>query len=350
MMDRAPTGNGGESPLVSVVLVLWNCEAFLAPCLDSLRKQSVEELEIVAIDNASSDGSARLFATEMPGCRLQVNEQNLGFAGAANQGIGSTSGEFVLLLNPDVVLKQDFLERLVNAFGTAGERTGWAAAKLLRMNDGEPTATIDSTGHFLTRARYPLNRGWGEEDTGRYDADTAVFGSCAAAALYRRRMLDDVAIDGEVFDADFSSYFEDADLDWRAALAGWRCLHVPQALAWHERGGSGGEGLARVKKDMVRNHLLMMVKNDRLGMFIADLPFIALYWSKVLFRLLTEPRLALGFLQALQLLPRMLGKRRQVQRRCTVSQHQVRSWFVDRGLGEKLSVILQRATGGRHAQ
>jgi hypothetical protein len=121
-------------------------------------------------------------------------------------------------------------------------------------------------------------------------------------------------------------------------------------VAWHERGGSGGEGLARVKKDMVRNHLLMMVKNDRLGMFIADLVFIGLYWSKVLFRMLVAPRLAAGVFEAVGLLPRMLGKRRVIQRRSTVSQREVRSWFVDLSLGEKLSVILQRATGGRHAR
>ena len=342
--------NDGGQPLVSVVLVLWNCEPFLRPCLDSLRAQTLSGVELVAVDNASSDGSPRLFAREMPEATLVENSANLGFAGAANQGIANTAGEFVLLLNPDVVLKPDFLETLVTALRAAGDRAGWAAPKLLRMNNGEPTTIIDSTGHFLTRARYPLNRGWGEEDTGRYDDETAVFGSCAAAALYRRAMLEAVAIDGEVFDADFSSYFEDADLDWRAALAGWSCLYVPGAVAWHERGGSGGEALARVKKDMVRNHLLLMVKNDRPGMVIADFVYLGLYWSKVFFRMLAAPRLASGVFEAVGLLPRMLGKRRVIRQRTTVSQREARSWFVDIGLGEKLSVILKRATGGRHAE
>jgi len=333
---------------VSVVLVLWNCEGFLRPCLDSLRAQTLGDFEVLAVDNASSDGSARLFAREMPDGALIENSRNLGFAGAANQGIGNTAGEFVLLLNPDIVLAPDFLEALVTALRTAGPRTGWAAAKLLRMNNGQPTKVIDSTGHFLTRARYPHNRGWGEEDKGQYDRDTAVFGSCAAAVLYRRGMLDDLRLGDDVFDADFSSYFEDADLDWRAALAGWQCTHVPAAVAWHERGGSGGEALVRVKKDLVRNHLLMMVKNDRPGMILADLPFIALYWTKVLGRMIIEPRLAGGLFSAFRLLPKMLGKRRRIQQKRSASNGEIRSWFVDVGLGEKLATIFRRATGGRH--
>jgi len=284
----------------------------------------------------------------MPGCRIQRNELNLGFAGAANQGIGMTSGEFVLLLNPDVVLQPDFLQRMVEALRASGSRTGWAAAKLLRMEEGRPTNVIDSTGHFLTRARYPHNRGWGEEDCGAYDRDTEVFGSCAAAVLYRRTMLDDVALGGEVFDADFSSYFEDADLDWRAALAGWRCRYVPGAVAWHERGGSGGEGLTRVKRDMIRNQILMMVKNDRLGMILADLPFIALYWAKVLGRMLVAPGLFAGVFEALRLLPRMLGKRRQVQSKRTATRQEIRSWFTDLSLREKVAVIFHRAAGAWH--
>ncbi len=183
---------------------------------------------------------------------------------------------------------------------------------------------------------------------GSTDDALEVFGSCAAAALYRREMLDDIRVRGEVFDADFSSYFEDADLDWRAVLAGWSCLHVPEAVAWHERGGSGGEALVRVKKDMIRNHLLMMVKNDRLGMIIADLPYIAMYWIRMLGRMLTAPRLFGGLFAALVLLPRMLGKRWRIQKKRTVSNREMRSWFVDLGLREKVGMVLQRATGGRN--
>lgn len=347
-LDEIGTANGGERAVASVVLVLWNCETFLRPCLESLRAQTLEGLEIVAVDNASADDSAGLFAAEMTGCRLQRNERNLGFAGAANQGIGMTSGEFVLLLNPDVVLRPDFLQRMTAALRASDSRTGWAAAKLLRMDEGRPTGVIDSTGHFLTRARYPHNRGWGEEDRGAYDQDTEVFGSCAAAALYRRAMLDEVALDGEVFDTDFSSYFEDADLDWRAALAGWRCRYVPEAVAWHERGGSGGEALARVKKEMIRNQILMMIKNDRAGMIFADLPFLLLYWARVLGRMLIAPRLFAAFCGALRLLPRMLGKRRQVQSRRRATRKEIRSWFTDFSLREKVGMIFHRAAGAWH--
>ncbi len=337
-----------DNPKVSVVLVLWNCEPFLKPCLDSFKQQTLKDVELVAVDNASGDRSARIFAKELPGSPIVENSSNRGFAGAANQGIAKTRGEFVLLLNPDIVMKPDFLETLVTTLNSAGNRTGWAAPKLLRMDNGQPTTTIDSTGHYLTRARYPHNRGWGEKDSHQYDTETVIFGSCAAASIYRRTMLDNLAINGEVYDADFSSYFEDADLDWRASLAGWKCIHVPEAVAFHERGGSGGEALSRVKKEMIRNHLLLMMKNDRLSMIITDLPYLFLYWSKVLGRMIISPSLISGLLQAIRLFPKMMTKRKQIKHRTTASKQQIRSWFVDISLKEKLSGILLRATGGRH--
>ena len=109
------------------------------------------------------------------------------------------------------------------------------------------------------------NRGENEPDHGQYDTAGEVFGVCAAAALYRRAMLDDVRVDDDYFDSTFFAYYEDVDLDWRARLRGWKAHYVPTAVAEHDRGTrvtSGGRSALAIRHSL-KNRYLMMVRNDR---------------------------------------------------------------------------------------
>ena len=109
------------------------------------------------------------------------------------------------------------------------------------------------------------NRGENEPDHGQHDTPGEVFGVCAAAALYRRAMLDDVRVDGDYFDSTFFAYYEDVDLDWRARRRGWKAHYVPTAVAEHERGHKGDERQrsAFAIRHSLKNRYLMMVRNDR---------------------------------------------------------------------------------------
>ena len=91
-------------------------------------------------------------------------------------------------------------------------------------------AVIDTTGIYFTPEMRHFDRGWKEPDEGQYRDLEYVFGASAAAALYRREMIDDISGGGEFFDPDFFAYREDADVAWRAQLMGWRCLYVPDAV------------------------------------------------------------------------------------------------------------------------
>jgi GT2 family glycosyltransferase len=169
-------------------------------------------------------------------------------------------------LNPDVLLDAGFVATLA----THAERSrplGTLCGKLLRLGaDGAPVTPrrIDSAGIEFTRSFRHLDRGSEEPDDGRYAALEPVFGATAAAALYRRDMIDDVAIEGEFFDEAFFAYREDADVAWRAQLLGWDCLYVPSALGYHvrrvlpERRGALPPMLNR---HSVKNRFLMRVKN-----------------------------------------------------------------------------------------
>jgi len=223
--------------MVSVLIVTWNSSQYLLQCFASLDRQEYRDLEIVVIDNASSDATRELLRPLESHCRVIFNDRNVGFAAGQNQAIREAKGDWLLCLNPDVILADDFVVRLLEA-GSAHSEAGSVCGKLLRWDPaGEPrqTRTIDSTGIYFTRNMRHLDRGADETDNGQYDRAQYVFGATGAAAMFRRSFVEAVSVDGEFFDEDFFSYREDADLAWRAQLMGWKCLYTPAAVAWHVR-------------------------------------------------------------------------------------------------------------------
>ena len=223
--------------MVSVLIVTWNSTRYLQQCLASLERQDYRDLEVVVIDNASTDGTRDLLRSRESQWRVIYNDRNVGFAAGQNQAIREAKGEWLLSLNPDVLLAEDFVRCLVEA-GSAHPEAGSVCGKLLRWDPAsEPhqTRLIDSTGIYFTRNMRHLDRGAEETDSGQYDRAQYVFGATGAAAMFRRSFVEDVSVDGEFFDQDFFSYREDADLAWRAQVMGWKCVYTPAAVAWHVR-------------------------------------------------------------------------------------------------------------------
>ena len=237
--------------MVSVTIVTWNSEKHLEECFAALRLQDYRDLEVTIVDNASDDGTRDLLRTVEEKWRVVYNQKNVGFAAGQNQAIRESRGEWILCLNPDVVLSPYFVTRLVSA-GEAHAEAGSLCGKLLRWqpsarqirrvgaahaSEVEPRKTnvIDSTGIYFTPTMRHLDRGAEETDNGQYDHEQYVFGASGAAALFRRRFIDDVSVEGEFFDEDFFAFREDGDLAWRAQVLGWKCLYVPAAVAWHVR-------------------------------------------------------------------------------------------------------------------
>ena len=123
---------------------------------------------------------------------------------------------------------------------------------------------MDSTGIYFTPMLRHLDRGSQEVDNGHFLNYEYVFGATAAAALYRREMIEDISLDGEFFDPDFFVYREDADVAWRAQLMGWRCLYTPYARGYHVRTVLPGNRRALpavINMHSVKNRFLMRIKN-----------------------------------------------------------------------------------------
>jgi GT2 family glycosyltransferase len=326
---------------VSVTIVAWNSAPDLRRCLDSVAAQTRPVDEVVVVDNGSTDGSGAIARSHAVVSLLEENRDNRGFAGGQNQAIRHSRGDWILTLNPDVVLRPDFVATLIaraegraESCDVATPRIGTLCGKLLRLGAGgtrlEPPV-LDSTGIVFTRAFRHLDRGAGEPDRGQWDEEGPVFGASAAAALYRREMIEDVSLAGEFFDELFFAYREDADVAWRAQLLGWDTRYVPAAIAEHvrrvvpERRGSLPPELNRYS---VRNRFLMRWKNADAAVWRrCGLRGLARDLLVVAGCALWEWRSLPGLVEAVRFAPRSLRARRLIQSRRRRPGSEIARWF-----------------------
>ena len=255
-----------NTPVVSVTIVTYNSARFIQQCLRYVLEQTLTALEVIVVDNASCDKTPEILHGFENQVQIVYNRENVGFAGGQNQAIKLARGAWILALNPDVRLLPDFLSSLLAA-GEVDGHTGTVCGKLLAMEANfeiPSTPIIDSTGIFFTPSLRHFDRGSRQPDQGQYEKPEYVFGATGAAALYRREMIIDVALNGDFFDSDFFAYREDADVAWRAQLLGWKCIYTPHAIAYHVRNvlPSNRRSLpAIINMHSVKNRFLMRINN-----------------------------------------------------------------------------------------
>jgi GT2 family glycosyltransferase len=294
---------------VTVVIPNWNGERFLPACLGSLRRQSFEDFETVLVDNGSTDGSVAFVSQDFSEVRVLPLGKNRGFSAAVNAGIGTSHTEYVALLNNDTETDRGWLEALLRAAEVHPE-AGSFASKLVDFNDRR---ILDGAGDVLRRSGLPYRLGHGEPDCGQYAEAAFVFGACAGAALYRRSMLDEIGL----FDEDFFANCEDGDLSFRAQLAGYRCLYVPESVVYHMGSATFGKRSPTATRLGTRNSLCLLVKNMPASLVPGFLPFfVAGQLSRLIVTAATSTLTAHleGLAGALRLLPLMLKKRREIQK------------------------------------
>ena len=210
----------------------WNGSQVIEKCLTSIEGQTYHPLEIILVDNASTDGSVELIKNNFPNVKLIVNESNLGFGGGNNVGIRASQGRYIMILNNDTRLDPKCIEELKRCI-EKDERFGACASKILLEDENN---LIDAAGIVI----YPdgLSIGRGRLERGdRYNEETEVFAGSGCACLYRREMLEDIGL----YDEDFFAYADETDMGWRARLAGWKCIYNPKAVVYHCHSATAGK-------------------------------------------------------------------------------------------------------------
>lgn len=188
-----------SSILVSIIIITSGSKNYLWHCINSIKAQSYPDLEVIVIDNSLNPDSSAKIRESFPFIRLYSNPKNLYYGVSLNKGIQLSHGEFVLCLNDDVVLGQDFISQACKGF-LVKDSVGMVSGKILRM-DG---LTLDSTGLFLSFWYSAKERGYGQIDVGRFEKSGFIFGVSGAAAFYRKKMLEDIKEGEDYFDPGFS--------------------------------------------------------------------------------------------------------------------------------------------------
>ena len=227
---------------IFVVILNWNGREVLGPCLESLGRVSEPALEVIVVDNGSTDGSADIVRTDFPGITLIENGENLLFAAGNNIGIEAAlerGARYIILLNNDTEVDPDFASRMLTAFDDPG--TGIAGPKIFYHDD--PSRIWYGGGGFNRLTGVPFHRGLRRLDGSFEDPPGPTGWVTGCTLMARREVFESIGM----LDPSYTIYCEDVDLCLRAAGAGWTLRYVPSAKVWHKVSSSSGGGMTPFK-------------------------------------------------------------------------------------------------------
>lgn len=252
--------------MVSVIIPNYNGAKFLEDCFKALKRQTYEDMEVIFVDNASTDDSVEFAKKLYPGIRVIELSDNTGFACAVNRGIEAAQGEYVLLLNNDTIIFPNFVKNQYKMIKNKPDVFSCSALMIQNKN----RELVDDAGDELAAL------GWGfapdrDKPVSGCGVPHEVFSSCAGAAIYRKSVFDEIGL----FDENFFAYLEDMDVGYRARLAGYRNLYNPYAKVYHIGSASSGSRHNAFKVELsARNTMYMIRKNMPAAQLVLNLPFI----------------------------------------------------------------------------
>ena len=341
-----------NNPLVSINLITYNSQKYIGDCLGSIFGQTHPNLEILIIDNASTDNTVN-YLKKLPkksNLKIIFNKKNTGFSAGHNQGIRNSKGDFILCLNHDVALDKDFIKKAIEVI-QKDNKIAAVQGKLLRWNTGNPIShnfdnyniskIIDTSGLAIFKNRRIINKGQGEINEKKFEEIEEIFGADGAAPVYRRKALEDVKINNEYFDEDFFCYKEDVDLAWRLRLYGWKAVYQPDSIALHDR--TSGEStvlnyIGIIKERLkinkfskylaFKNQRLMQIKNEQIWLLIRHLPwFLPKEITSWIYVLIFERHTWKAIKDLLKQMPNAFRKRKIIMSKKRIDICEMNKWF-----------------------
>ena len=252
---------------VSVVIPNFNGIAFLDSVLASLEGQTLSNFEVILVDNGSTDGSCSFVTANYPWVHLIELSENFGFCGAVNAGIRAAKAPYVLLLNNDTEVKEDFVEEMLAAI-RRHKNAFSCGARMVQYHDRD---RLDDVGNYYCALGWAFARGK-DKDINHYETEDKIFSACAGAAIYRKKIIEKIGY----FDEEHFAYLEDTDIGYRARIYGYENWYAPKAIVYHVGSGTSGSRYNQFKtRYSSRNNIYLIYKNMPLLQIILNLPFLA---------------------------------------------------------------------------
>lgn len=309
-------------PLVTVIVLNYNGKAYVKRCLNSLFRNSYTNFEVFCIDNNSTDGSAeiaqQLFRTE-PRFTLIRNRRNLGFSVGNNIGFKRSNAKYVIILNHDTEVREDFIETMTQA-AESDEKIGSVGCK-----------TIQSDGRILYGPKY-MSFGFIVHalDKQTYDRFTVNLANCGCASLFRKATLDKMG----GFDPYLWTDWEDHDLGYRINSAGFKCVYTPKTTVLHLGGGSYLGMSEQREIRIVRNKLFTYVKNYETANMLTRFPLVLIMEMLLKTKNRQGGLFLKGMIQFFSNIAPIIGERKQIQKHRLTSDTQI---FISCRVPEQMS-------------
>ena len=322
--------------------------------MDSLKKQTYQNLEVNVLDNNSDDNTAEIIQKEYSQFNLIRNKDNIGFWAGQEKLINEYSnGDYIICMS-DVILKEDFIEKAVEVMEENPD-CGAVQAKVYQMelyrDSGfkiQDSKVIDTCGFKVFKSRKIINLGHEELDSEKYNKQFEIFAVEGVVPIFRKSALEDCKIDNHLIDPDYRTgpfgYGDDLDLAWRMRLFGWKHIYSPQVIACHDRSTTKGysknlkDYLTRIKErnkiDTIKRRLdwrnvrFTIIKNSYIINILKDLPWIILRELGTFgYMILFEPKILLEIPNFFKLLPNMLRKRKEIMKRAKATPKEMYKFY-----------------------
>ena len=298
--------------LVSIIVVTWNGKELLKSCLTSIYSQSYKNIEVILVDNASSDNSVSFIKNKFPKVKIIVNKENAGFCKANNMGYKASKGDYVLFLNNDTLVTKNFLEPLIEKLGEK-KNNGIVQPKIILYGNRK----LQAGGAFFTNTGFLYHFGFGKNpDDPKYNIPMQIFSANGSCMLVKREVIEKIGL----FDEDYFIYMEETDFCHRALLTGYQVWYESKAVIYH----LGSMDNSQYKQSVLlynsfRNRITTYLKNLEVINLVKILPLtIILYLFAVIIYLgLGKPGNSLAVIKALFYniihLDKTLRKRKTIQ-------------------------------------
>lgn len=324
--------------MVSIIIVTYNAGDTIIACIEAIRRQIYRDFEVIVVDNNSTDGSPSQVKTRFPEITLLEQDVNLGFAGGNLAGLSVAHGEYVAVVNPDACITPRWLSKMVTVMDEHPE-VGICSSKLIYDRE----QTIESVGTLFTTAGSGYKKGECQE-TAAFPDPCEVQGACAAAAMYRRKMIEEIGF----YDEEFFLNHEDTDLDFRALLGGWKSMYIPEAVAYHQGSATIGRMSSLQVYYFSRNSPLVWIKNMPFALMMRYLHHRLFYelFAFVFYCFYGRQWKAYfsGKFAAVRMMPGMLRKRRMIQANRRISDDSLRGMLepLPRHLLKRMTSLITR--------